>query len=183
MNEVQGISLSSSNGKGQVGGRSESREPLRQLLVVGLALLLGALLVTACDMTTASDEEAGNGYGPYGIAHLVSDEDLGNGFGPYGIAHLVADEPGNGFGPYGIVHLVASGQASAGNSAESVVYDSPPLPIARRLGSGVPNVTCAELHDDPVFSASSPAEAEYFEYQCVAGSAALAMGGGGTHRQ
>jgi hypothetical protein len=198
MNEVQGIDLS--KGQGQASGRLEARAPVLRLLVACLVLFAGAVLVTACDMTAASDEELGNGFGPYGIAHLVSDEELGNGFGPYGIAHLVADEPGkgfgpygiafmaadepgNGYGPYGVVHLVAGEQGSAEKLAGFVMDDSIPVPIALRLGFGAPNVTCAELHDDPVFSASSPAEAEQFEYQCEAGGAALAMGGGGTHRQ
>ena len=151
MNEVLGIDRS--KGKGHADGRPGARAPVLRLLVVCLALFAGAMLGTACDVTTAPDDKAGNGFGPYGIAYLVAEEE-GNGFGPYGIAHLVAEEEGNGFGPYGIANMV---------------------PKAKKL-------TCKQMHDDPVFSASSPAEAEQFEYECLGTVDALVTGSGGTHR-
>ena len=134
MNEVLGIDRS--KGKGHADGRPGARAPVLRLLVVCLALFAGAMLVTACDVTTAPDDK------------------VGNGFGPYGIAYLVAEEEGNGFGPYGIANMV---------------------PKAKKL-------TCKQMHDDPVFSASSPAEAEQFEYECLGTVDALVTGSGGTHR-
>jgi len=253
MNEKQGIDLSTSKGKGQAGGGSGFRSPMWRLLVVCLALLMGALIVSACDVATAPNDELGNGFGPYGIVHLVASEagdELGNGFGPYGIVNMVAgeavDEPGNGFGPYGIVNLVASEAGAVGEpfngagsyshfrltareagavgepfngagsyghfrltarepgatagadvfdergvnaSAWSEVEDdwfmaqSGPQLFASSAGSGASSVSCAEMQDDPVFAASSAAEAEYYEYQCSPKGAALLIDGGGSHRQ
>ena len=119
MSEVQRIDRSTSKGKGQVGGRLGSQAPMWRLLVVCLVVLIGAVLVTACNETTAPDSELGNGYGPYGIAHMAAST-LGNGYGPYGIVHLAASaadsagEPGNGFGPYGVVHLLVAESGSDG---------------------------------------------------------------------
>ena len=42
---------------------------------------------------------------------------------------------------------------------------------------------CAEPSDDPVFGASSQAEAEFYDSQCTVKAAAFQMGGGGTHKQ
>jgi hypothetical protein len=42
---------------------------------------------------------------------------------------------------------------------------------------------CAEPSDDPVFGASSPAEAEFYDSQCSIKGAAFLIGSGGSHRQ
>jgi hypothetical protein len=193
--------------KGQAYRNSETRKPAFRLLVVCLAVLIGALLVTACGATTAPDDELGNGFGPYGIAHMVADEELGNGFGPYGIAHMVADEElGNGYGPYGIAHLVTQDggdrrpkvtcaelyndpvfSTSSPAEAEQFEYecvgsDAAPL-AASQLQSETTSVACVESHDDPAYSASSLAEAEYLEFQCTPGGAAVAGATGEILRQ
>ena len=117
MSEVQGIDLSASKRMGQTGGRPRARAPMWRLLLVCLAVLTGAMLVTACDVAKAPDVELDNGFGPYGIAHMVVGEHLGNGYGPYGIVHMHAyEQVGNGYGPYGIAHLAVS-QVGTGEEA------------------------------------------------------------------
>jgi|GEM_PF-6064097 len=232
MNEKQGIDLSTSKGKGQAGGGSGYRSPMWRLLVVCLAVLSGAMAVSACDVATAPNDELGNGFGPYGIVNLVASEsgdELGNGFGPYGIVHLVASEAGavgepfSGAGSYGHFRLAAreagavgepfNGAGSFGHfrlaarepgaAAGADTFDergvnasawseveagwfmiqSTPQLFTSTAGSGAPSASCAEMQDDPVFAASSAAEAEFYEYQCSPKGAALLIGGGGSHRQ
>lgn len=128
MSEVQRIDRSTSKGKGQTGGRPGSRAPMWQLLLVCLVVLTGAVLVTACDEATAPDNELGNGFGPYGVAHLVAAESGSNvakfnGAGAYGLFRLaageskaqeMADTNWQFAGSYGSLRL-AAGESGPGN--------------------------------------------------------------------